>query len=105
MAIPGFGYRHATLSAAATPSRTFFANGNTARIALMFANPNLGNALVFNDGGSALQGVIALVPANSTLIMPYRDWGEIIRQPIYIGISGGPLTVYCVDLFRIPTEQ
>lgn len=105
MASPNFSYRHAAIVALASPNRTFLASGNADRIAITIANPNAGTAFLFNGPGSSLGGVITIVPAITSVNLHFRDWGPIIWQELWLGITGGPFTVYCVDLFRLPRGQ
>jgi len=105
MAAPSFSYRHSALVCPASPARVLLASGNADRIALTIANPNAGTVFVFNGPGSSLTGVITIVSQASSVNLHFRDWGPILWQELWLGITGGPFTVYCVDLFRLPRGQ
>jgi len=103
--MPDFSYRHEAVIAPAIPARIRFAAGNSLRRGLVIAASDAQAVWIFNSGGTANTGVIAIFLAPATLVMPFRDWGDIIQQEIWIGIAGGPLTVHAIEYFRIPQGE
>lgn len=97
-----FGFRHATIAAGTNPARVAALRADSQRIAIAVALTAVTNCVLYNAAGTQLTGIIAILRGPSTLIMPYRDWGEIIRQEISIGCDAAGTSVYVVDLFRLP---
>ncbi len=96
--------RSLTLNVVGNVDKTFFFPGNRNRVALNISadgNPLIERVLFL--GPVAILGrEYAWLKVNEHTSLPYRDWGPVIKEPVYIGLFLGATDVLVTETFVIP---
>lgn len=100
-----FAYRYVRITSPLSPSRTVVFQSNPMRMGLMLSAIGGTSVHVFLDAGTAFTNVIAVFNPENVLVMPYRDWGPVMRESIYVGTTTAGVFIYGIEIFQVPIGE